>query len=314
MRVLTQVAPMVFLIHLSQHEGSRSGLMVMGVSSEQAPKRVGTLPSDTERRKGSRTRTIPEQIADHLASGIISGDYRAGERIREQEVSTLYGVSRGPVREAIRTLEKRGLVEFFPRRGAYAVDISADLFADFFNVRSALIGMAARCFAVAPSEAGLGELRHRLGEVEAACARKRDDCTFTQRIGAVARAIYGNSGNAPLERILHDQVANSVWGLIWRQDALDFTSVNRRRQAAQEWRDVLTAIEAANPDLAELRARTAMAQSRDQAVAALCAQRGESVSASKMTRFASDPAPGEQRADAVTSKRKPLRRIDRRAS
>src|SRR5437870_2058546 len=66
------------------------------------------------RRRGERARTIPEQIADHLGGAIVAGDYRSGERVREQEIAGLYGVSRGPVREAIRALERRGLVEFFP--------------------------------------------------------------------------------------------------------------------------------------------------------------------------------------------------------
>src|SRR5450756_1157382 len=83
-------------------------------------------PTSEPRRRGARTRTIPEQIADHVSHAIINGEYRGGERIREQELATLYGVSRGPVREAIRALQERGLVNFFPRRGAYVVDITLD--------------------------------------------------------------------------------------------------------------------------------------------------------------------------------------------
>ena len=52
-------------------------------------------PGAAPRRHGERTRTIPEQIADDVSNAIVNGEYRGGERIREQELATLYGVSRG---------------------------------------------------------------------------------------------------------------------------------------------------------------------------------------------------------------------------
>src|SRR5689334_20648861 len=175
------------------------------------------------RRRGDRPRTIPEQIADHLGTAILRGDYGHGERIREQEVAALYGVSRGPVREAIRSLARRGLVEFFPRRGAYAIGMSLDLVADFFNLRAAMLGFAARCFARAAPAPGLVELRESI----AALRRMADDAApdpvaFALQIGRAGAVLYRHCNNPPLARALREQVHGTLWGLIWRDQPLDF--------------------------------------------------------------------------------------------
>ncbi len=239
------------------------------------------IPSAANPRTGKRPRTIPEQVADHLGVAIIQGQYRAGERVREQEISELYGVSRGPVREAIRALEKRGLVEFFPRRGAYVVGVSLDLFADFFNMRAALIGMAARCLAISAPPDALEELGRRIVQLKARAA-DLDPMIFATEVGAASRALYSRCGNVPLARILHDQVENSLWGLVWRAQALDFHTRERREEAARDWSAVAAAIGAGNANKAERLTREAMARSRNMALATLGAQRGETVHPDKL--------------------------------
>ena len=233
-----------------------------------------------ERRPAGRPRTIPEQVADDLAIAIIQGRYRAGERILEQEISELYDVSRGPVREAIRALEKRGLLQFFPRRGAYVVGLSPDLFADLFNIRSALIGMAARQLAVAPASEVVAEVDARLLRVRTSAA-VADPTEFAGDIGLVTRAIYMGCGNPSLGRLLHDQV-DSLWGLIWHAQPLDFATRARREQSVRDWTAVANAICARKPPEAERLVRRAMARSRDAALAAFAAQRGEAVSKTKL--------------------------------
>src|SRR4051794_34465324 len=117
------------------------------------------------RRRGARTRTIPEQIAHDVSNAIVNGEYRGGERIREQELATLYGVSRGPVREAIRALQERGLVNFFPRRGAYVVNVTLDTIIEVFNVRACLMGLAARDLARRKDPQFLIDLRRGIVDV-----------------------------------------------------------------------------------------------------------------------------------------------------
>src|SRR5438128_330252 len=63
------------------------------------------------REFGERALTIPEQIADRVGISIVKSEYRGGQHIPEQEIAAQFRVSHGPVREALRALERRGLVE-----------------------------------------------------------------------------------------------------------------------------------------------------------------------------------------------------------
>jgi DNA-binding GntR family transcriptional regulator len=72
------------------------------------------------------TLSLPEQIASRLSERIVSGAYEPGQRIMEQALAQEFAVSRGPVREALRILERDGLVTILPRRGAIVTDLSVD--------------------------------------------------------------------------------------------------------------------------------------------------------------------------------------------
>ena len=64
------------------------------------------------------TATTGEQIAKQLGQDILQGRYAPGQRVGEQAVAEAFALSRGPVRDALRILERQGLVEIRPRRGA----------------------------------------------------------------------------------------------------------------------------------------------------------------------------------------------------
>ena len=63
------------------------------------------------------TASTGEQVAKQLGQDILQGRYAAGQRIGEQAVAEMFSLSRGPVRDALRILERQGLVEIRPRRG-----------------------------------------------------------------------------------------------------------------------------------------------------------------------------------------------------
>lgn len=251
----------------------------------RAGSETSELPAATARRRGERTRTIPEQIADHLGIAIVNGEYKAGERFREQEIAELYGVSRGPVREAIRALERRGLVEFYPRRGAYVVDVSLDAIADIFNIRAALLGLAARCFARQPPPEGVQEIAERAEMVRAlASDPDTDPAAFALATGRTGRSLYRYCGNAHLVWMLHSQSQGSLWGLIWRERPPDFLSAARRAETAADWMAIATAVRDGNELAAERITRKALFDSRDNALAALGQLRGESAHPTKVFR------------------------------
>lgn len=88
--------------------------------------------------------SLPEQIAARLA-GIITLDLvHSGQRFLEQDISDALDVSRAPVREALRILERDRLVEFQPRRGAAVTHPTEKGLQDLFRTRSALYGLVLR--------------------------------------------------------------------------------------------------------------------------------------------------------------------------
>ncbi|WP_373069076.1 GntR family transcriptional regulator, partial [Gemmatimonas sp.] len=73
-----------------------------------------------------RHRPLREVVAERIREMIITGELAQGERLIEDRLAEQLGVSRNPVREAIRSLEATGLVEVLPRRGAYVADLDLE--------------------------------------------------------------------------------------------------------------------------------------------------------------------------------------------
>lgn len=250
------------------------------MDANHIPPKAATPGDDTPRaRRRAPALTIPEQIANRVAAAIVNGEYRDGERLREQELAEVYGVSRGPVREALRALERYGLVILLPRRGAYAVGLSLDVIAEAFNARAALAGIAARQLA------RRGEAVARaVAEMDATLARAAalvdapdpPGHDFQYAIRDTALCIYRNSGAGHIERALTDQVARSIWGLMWRaQPPLDFQTRERRVESMAFWRRIQDALRVPDETAAERLIRDDIFNTRDRVLASLAAQRGE---------------------------------------
>lgn len=86
---------------------------------------------------------LSELVFDSLREAILLGHLKPGERLMEVQLAEEMGVSRTPVREAIRRLELDGFVVMVPRKGAYVAGITLKDIVDVFEVRAALEGMAA---------------------------------------------------------------------------------------------------------------------------------------------------------------------------
>src|SRR5690606_19935976 len=92
----------------------------------------------------SNTLTLPEQIAASVGDRIISHAIAPGEWIREQDIARQFAVSRSPVREAMRLLEREGVVRIHARRGARATFLSQKEIHDLFEVRASLVRLVGR--------------------------------------------------------------------------------------------------------------------------------------------------------------------------
>lgn len=236
----------------------RLDLVLPPTESAEAPPR--------ERRPSAAPRTFPEQIADDLGGAIVSGKYADGERLVEQDLAITFGVSRGPVREALRLLERRGLVDIQPRRGAYVRGISLDALADLFNVRIALSAFAVEAMAANPGAGWIDTLRRRVEELEAGAADPNADAIAFARTGtrAVATIIKG-SGNAEMVNLMTNLSDQTVWISVWK-NPLDFTTLERRQHMAACLRRTVQAIEAGRARDASRALREATEAGRDHVV------------------------------------------------
>lgn len=108
--------------------------------------------------------SLGKLATDNLRSAILSGQYQPGERLIEDRLSTEMGVSRVPIREALRQLATEGLVTVQPRRGASVAEVSPAVAADLVEVRATLEGLNARLAARNRSAEILAELHDILRE------------------------------------------------------------------------------------------------------------------------------------------------------
>lgn len=95
--------------------------------------------------------TLREQLLDRLREGILDGTFPPGSRMAEVELSTQFGVSRGTVREALRTLQNSGLLEGRERNSLYVRRLSRRDIDELFQVRDALEGKAVELLLQLPS-------------------------------------------------------------------------------------------------------------------------------------------------------------------
>lgn len=117
---------------------------------------------------GETKARLVEKVVRQLTRDIIAGVYPPGDRIREPEVSARLGISRAPVREALRILEHEGMIEVTPWRGARVINPSPDEIADLFDLLAAVEGVVARLASRHASDADLAKYASRIEEASIA--------------------------------------------------------------------------------------------------------------------------------------------------
>lgn len=91
-----------------------------------------------------KNHSLREKVFQQVRQDILSGKYQRGDEITEAGLGASLGVSRTPVREALRQLELEGLVELIPNKGAFITGISPQDIRDIYEIRSRLEGLCAR--------------------------------------------------------------------------------------------------------------------------------------------------------------------------
>lgn len=90
------------------------------------------------------SKPLRERIADRIRSDIVKGVFGSGERLIEPKLAEIYGISRTPIREALRQLEGEGFIEIVPRKGAVVKELTISDIDNLYAIKANLEGLAAR--------------------------------------------------------------------------------------------------------------------------------------------------------------------------
>ena len=208
--------------------------------------------------------SLAERVSEELRRSILTSRRQPGDRLIEDRLSAEMGVSRMPIREALRTLAAEGLVELQPRRSAIVADISPDVARDLVEVRATLEGLNARLAARHHQPGIIAELREVLEQGNrAARTASVDDLVrlngeFHDKLAEAGR----NSILWDIMRMLRERT-----GLVF--------AINTARRAQQDWDEhsrILAAVIDGDEEVAAILAARHVRQAADAAFAARAAR------------------------------------------
>ena len=200
------------------------------------------------------SRPLYEEVADQLRVRIFAHELAPGTWIDEQTLAKEFGISRTPLREAIKVLAAEGLITMKLRRGAYVTEVNRGDLEQIFTILSLLEGQAAKEAATKAQEKDLNELDDMHLRLEKAAADRNLEqffevnVRFHERVIAIANNPWLTDVIADLRKVLKLQ----------RKDALSRTG--RLQSSLSEHREILKALLERDPIAAEQAMRTHLAR------------------------------------------------------
>lgn len=189
-------------------------------------------------------RSLGEAVADILRERILGGDFARGEHLVETRLSSALGVSRGPIREALRILRAEGLVREEPRRGSFVIALNAPDVREIYEFRVAIEGEAARLVVARGDPDASQELQQLLHDMDKV-ARRRNLRAVSRADVEFHEAICRLSGNSRMHSafLQHVRVLRTLFSLAKDlYDSPDFVIASHQA--------LLDAIETGDPDFA----------------------------------------------------------------
>lgn len=157
----------------------------------------------------SRAPRLVDTVTERLRSAILTGQLAPGERLYEAALARQFGISRGPVREALALLEGDGLVFNEPRRGKFVRELDGRIIDEVYSLRRVLEPYAAEVVMESMTEASEEALRAIVAEIDDAA--KAGDLAGVARCDlAFHRTLYELTDHRPLRRAWHDLIAGSL--------------------------------------------------------------------------------------------------------
>lgn len=182
-----------------------------------------------------------------VRDGILKGRQSAGSRLTEQELALAVGVSRTPIREALRRLHAEGLVHFEPNHGAIVASFEPEDAEEIFELRALLEPAGARRAAIRASEAEIAELRVLAEEQMRESTQRRG--AYLKRIGELNDRFHRLIQQASNSRRLSKALSGILEAPLILRTFSEYTSDELCRSADQHL-ELVQALEAHDPDWA----------------------------------------------------------------
>jgi DNA-binding GntR family transcriptional regulator len=205
--------------------------------------------------------SLPEQIAAQIGDSILAEKRKPGERLTEQELSDEFEASRGPVREALRILEREGLVQIHSRRGARVTALTPEEVAEIFEVRASLYRNVLERLARNSSPEIVKILQDSILLLRKFAELEDDNGTYAVTVFRASLSLARAAGNQTLVHIMMLLALRT-----FRYTRLGLRSQVRRRKSLSHWVKMLEAVRKRDVETAANVASELIERSRDEAL------------------------------------------------
>ena len=194
---------------------------------------------------GEDNYSLSARVFHLIREDILSGKYDKDEELKEKTIGEELGVSRTPVREALRQLELEGLVTIIPNKGAYVVGISQKDIKDIYEIRSRLEGLCARWATENITKEQLDELEENifLSDFHASKGNAEQLVELDNRFHEI---LYIASGSRELRHVLSDFHHYAM-----RVRKITLSDKTRSVDSNNEHHQIVEALKKQDADLAE---------------------------------------------------------------
>jgi DNA-binding GntR family transcriptional regulator len=213
-------------------------------------------------RPGDGARTLADVALAELREAIVSGEIPSGAPLTLQDLVERLSMSSVPIREALRLLEQKGLVDRRPHRGVIVSEMSAADLEDTYNIRLDLESMAVRRAATRMQEADRAQLSALLDQYDAALRAEHNLARHVHT--ALHMAIYERADSRLLRLLLP-----TLWDNSERYRQLQLSVRGTPEQRFEEHRLLVEACTSGDPGRAERELRKHLSRTMDAAVALL---------------------------------------------
>ena len=157
-----------------------------------------------------RSDVLAVQVSSALTEAILKGTLKGGDRLIEKELQEQFGISRSPLREAFRDMEKKGLVNIIPRKGTFVRSITREDIEENFPVRAVLEALAAKQAFSRMTEEDLDKMARTLLGMKTA-VKENDTKAYWKSHLEFHECFIKSSGNSVLINLLQTLRMHSLW-------------------------------------------------------------------------------------------------------